>query len=348
MCPAPQFQVAQIFNLLYRRFLICSTLKWLALLLGTTLLQIRAPAETISENFASDPFSRGWSIFGDTNLFHWRMLEQNLAVTWDSSRPNSYFYRPLGTILARDDTFALAFDLELFDVAGGVNPNKPSTFQLAIGFLNLVHATRTNFFRGNGFFSPNLVEFDFFPDTGFGPTVWPAIWSTNSSLNYNGPGDYAILNLPLGVPMRVTMTFSNQILLTCITTNGVGLAPCLAVPLSPTFTDFRVGCFAVESFNDAGQDPQYGGSLLAHGVVDNILISVPPPPVSALAARQINSKWQVDFVSRSNWIYQVERSTNLLGWAPLAGPVVGGGPRSVPDTNSASVRAFYRVNAFRP
>src|SRR4030095_6344194 len=107
------------------------------------------------ENFASDPALRGWQITGDASLFRGDASAENLAVTWDSSHPNSYFYRPLGTILSKDDTFALAFDLELFDVAGGFNPNKPSTFQLAIGFLNLVHATRTNFFRGNGFFSPN-------------------------------------------------------------------------------------------------------------------------------------------------------------------------------------------------
>jgi hypothetical protein len=137
-------------------------------------------------------------------------------------------------------------------------------------------------------------------------------------------------------------------LLTCITTNGVNIAPCLAVQLSPSFTDFRAGCFAVESFSDAGQDPQYGGSLLAHGTIDNILISVPSSPVSSLEARLVDNRCQVDFVSRTNWVYFVERSTNLFEWAAFAGPLTGGGLRTVQDTNSGAVRAFYRVNASRP
>src|SRR5439155_11928540 len=157
--------------------------------------------------------------------------------------------------------FSLAFDLELMDIAGGVDPNKPSTFELALGFLNLVDAAKPNFFRGNGAESPNLVEFDFFPDTGFGPTIWPSMWSTNSRLNYNGAGDYSILPLPTGISMRLTMSYtaSNATLATSITTNGVPIGTLNNVKLSPSFTDFRTGAFAIESYSDAGQDPRLGG-----------------------------------------------------------------------------------------
>ncbi len=152
----------------YARFLKVLVLAAIWLMAAAT-----GRAATLTENFATNPLGRGWQMFGDTNLFLWNAADQNLSVTWDSSRPNSYFYLPLGTILNRQDDFGLELDLKLTDIAGGVDPNKPSTFELAFGWINLLDATKTNFFRGNPSGSPNLVELDFFPNTGFGPTVWP-------------------------------------------------------------------------------------------------------------------------------------------------------------------------------
>src|SRR4029077_5471824 len=86
---------------------------------------ISSGAATITEDFATNPLGRDWRIFGDSNLFTFNLTNQNLSVIWDSSRSNSYYYLPLRTILSRMDDFALALDLELIDVAAGVNPNKP-------------------------------------------------------------------------------------------------------------------------------------------------------------------------------------------------------------------------------
>ena len=142
------------------------------LLLTALLMAARGStrAATITEDFATDPRTRGWTLFGDSTLFVWNAASDNVSVTWDSSRTNSYFYLPLGTILPRADDFSLALDLKISDIAAGVT--KPSTFELAFGFLNLVDATKTNFFRGNGLDSPNLVEFDYFPAAGnISPTI---------------------------------------------------------------------------------------------------------------------------------------------------------------------------------
>src|SRR5947199_237719 len=81
-------------------------------------------ATTITENFTSDPLQNGWKMFGDTSLFQWDSTNHNLAVTWDSARTNSYFYHPLGTILARDDDFTIEFDLRLNDIISGNEPGK--------------------------------------------------------------------------------------------------------------------------------------------------------------------------------------------------------------------------------
>src|SRR5437868_12322529 len=92
-------------------------------------------AAMITEDFTKDPVAHGWRIFGDTNLFAWNATNHNLNVTWDSSRTNSYWYLPLGTILNRYDDFSIGLDLRLNDVATGANSSKPSTFELAFGFL---------------------------------------------------------------------------------------------------------------------------------------------------------------------------------------------------------------------
>src|SRR5690349_6559503 len=75
---------------------------------------------TFVESFPTDPLQRGWRVFGNTNLFSWNAANQNLQVTWDSSHTNSYFYIPIGTILARSDDFSMSLTLRLDDASSGV------------------------------------------------------------------------------------------------------------------------------------------------------------------------------------------------------------------------------------
>ena len=82
----------------------------------------------------------------------WIPASQALEVTWDSTKPNSYFYRPLGNILAKNDDFALRFDLRLDSILAGANPDKPSTFQIAAGFLNVSAATNATFSLADAIF----------------------------------------------------------------------------------------------------------------------------------------------------------------------------------------------------
>jgi hypothetical protein len=307
---------------------------------------------TISDDFSSDPSLRGWRVFGSSNLFSWDSIHKRISVTWDSSQPNGYYYVPLGTILTRLDDFSMAFDLELNDAQAGIDPAKSSTFELAAGMLNLVDATRTNFYRGNGHASPNLVEFDYFPDADpISATVWPSIWSTNSTLNYSGSSDYTVMELPLGVVMRVTMNYtaSNRTLTTSILTNGTPVAAVGAVQLSSTFTDFRVGCFAIESYSGAGQDPQFGGSLLAHGWIGNVLVTVPDPPVKNISGKFVSGQWQASFLSRNSWLYRLERTIDLKSWAAVTALTNGtGAAMTLVDTNRTMASGFYRVSAQLP
>jgi len=320
---------------------------------GLSLLSA-ARAAAITENFATDPLKNGWQVFGDTNLFRWDPVNRVLDVTWDSSRPNSYFYHPLGTILGTNDDFSMSFDLVLNDYAIGVNPDAPSSFELAAGLLNYSEATGTNFLRGAYPTQPDLAEFDFFqwddvqpyPETN---SVWPTFVDSGNDFYYNSAGSYGVVELPTNMVMRVTMNYTaaDQMCVLTITTNGdAAVAPVVVVFTAPHvyFGDYHLDAFAVESYSDA----ESGGSLLAHGTIGNVVLEAPRPPVTYLRPALLHGVERVRFASRTNWNYILQSSADLQTWAPAASPVAGtGGYLILQDTNSPKQQQFYRVNAVR-
>jgi hypothetical protein len=304
-------------------------------------------AVTIVEDFSTNPLQDGWQVFGDTNLFCWNSTSRNLQVTWDSSQPNTYFYHPLGTILTRDDDFSLAFDLQLTNAsASGYG------FELAIGFLNLAEATSTNFNRSTGANSPDLVELTYFPDVGWGPTVWPVFADTNSDFNWNSASDYAIYAPNLGDWYHIVMTYtaSNLTMVTTMTnfeqTSGVTIIdPVDLTSTNSPFTDFRVNTVSINSYQDDG----WGDSISAQGVLGNFVITVPPPPIQNLTGACSNGVWQAQFCSRSNWLYVLERTSDFQSWTNIC-PVTCGNATNLclQDPNPPANKAFYRLSASRP
>lgn len=309
-----------------------------------------AEAATVSEDFAVDPETRGWRMHGATNLFAWNAADNHLEVTWDSSRANSYFYLPLGNVLATNDDFGLELDLRLDDIAVGVNPAQPFSFELAFGFTRFVNATNANFRRGAGV-SPtsgprSLVEFDYFPDSGFGATIWPAMVSSNGQFNYRGSGDYVLEELTSNHWYHISMAYtaSNRALATIVLRDDQPFVS-HQTSLIASFSDFRLDTFALCSYSDAGSD----GSLLAHGIVDDIVLTYPDAAPLHLAGGLTNGSWQVTLLTRSNWVYSLERSSNLGEWSQPVAPLPGdGGWLTLIDPNPPAPQGFYRVLAERP
>jgi hypothetical protein len=304
-------------------------------------------AATIQEDFSSNPQSDGWNIFGDTNLFQWDSANQNLDVTWDSSQSNSYFYHPLGTIVAKSDNFGISFDLQLSNLVVGVNPVKPATFELAVGFINQVSATSTNLERGAGINAVhgarNLCEFDYFPDSGYGATISPTLISSNNQYASVFAHPYT---LDPGALFHVMMTYtaSNQTLQTIVTRNGIAFDSTNTV-LGASFSDFRLDWVAISSYSDAGA----GGSLFAQGTMDNFAVTVPPPPVQNLIGSFTNGLWQAQFLSQSNWLYSLQRSTDFQSWTNVSSTTPGNATNLfLPDINPPGAAAFYRISAQRP
>jgi len=323
----------------------------------TTALAANAPAglesrsRILREDFASDPQLRNWISFGASELFRWNQAAQRLDVTWNSGKPNSYFRLPLGTVLTRQDDFSVELDLTLNHISAGGGADKPGTFQIAFGFQKRLDAEKPEFVRGAGDRSPNLVEFNFFPDTGFGPTVWPAVVSSRGRFNYNNAGDFSLFDLPVGVPLRIVLRYasSQETASILVTTNGVPVGPVADAPLSPTFTGFELDTLSISSYSDAGQSPFLPGSILAQGELDNVTVTIPPPPIQDESGAIVDGRWEQTLTSRPGWEYTLEATVDFASWKAVSAPKPGsGGSIRLRDlSESAGSFRFLRVKAVR-
>jgi hypothetical protein len=296
-----------------------------------------ACANTIIEKFSADPSLDGWQIFGDTNLFQWDSVNQNLAVTWDSSQQNSYFYHPLGATLSKTNDFLITFDLRMSDASA------TGFFELSIGLLNFANATSSGFARGTGSDSPNLAEFNYFPDSGegFGSTLSSTMTDTNSTFSFYED----FVGLDVGTTYHVVLIHraGSTFMTGNVYTNGQVYS---SLPVQEAFgnlTDFRLDTLSVSSYTSTN-DP-YGDSLLAHGTVDNLAVAAPLPvgTINAIAAGQ------VQFTSDTNWLYTLQRSVDFQSWTNASISTSGNGTNLfLQDTNTISDKSFYRVRADLP
>ncbi len=310
-----------------------------------------SPAPTIYTDFATDPAAEGWFTIGDASLFHWDAGNGNLRVQWDSSRTNSYYLHALGRTLNRQDDFALSFDLDLDNVAVGVDPAKPFTFEIALGLIQLASATNAAFWRGagvNDVHGPrNLVEFAYFPDSGFGATVSPSVISTDNE--FASQFDLPI-ELGTGSTFNIYLRYTagDQTMRTWLGRNHSDYASIHDVKVPAENADFAVDTVAICSYSDAGQDPDYGGSILADGWVDNLLVQLPPPPFGPLTGHRAAGAYEVTFTGKGGWTYTLERATGLREWAAIATQAATTpGSITITDASPPLHQSFYRVQARR-
>ncbi len=297
-------------------------------------------AATLQEDFSGNPQSDGWKIFGNTNLFQWDATNQNLDVTWDSSQSNSYFYHSLGTIVAKADDFSLSFDLQLSNITWSGSP------ELAVGFFHFSDATNVNFSRPAAD-TPNLFEFDYFPDNGIGQ---PAIVATLTDTNVNATNkkdfyfvyDNQPLNPSIVYHIVLTHTAGQPMINGEVFVEGQ-LYTSLPYTFTGPITDFRIDTVSVSSYSNSGS------SILAQGTVDNLVVTLPPPPMQNLTGSFTNGAWQAQFLSQSNWWYTLQRSADFQAWTNVSSPIPGSATNlMLQDVSPPADRAFYRINAQRP
>ena len=295
-----------------------------------------AHATLVREKFTTDPALDGWQIFGDANLFQWDSTNQNLAVTWDSSQTNSYFYHPLGATFTKADSFCVLFDLNLTDV------DVTGYFELAVGLCNFADATSTNFSRANGA-SPNLFEFDYFPDgpNSYGPSIDATLVDADDNFYFAYDASQPMAN---GVTYQVVLIHraGESGISGIVYTNGQVFT---SLPKVAAYgaDDFRLDTLCISSYTTT--DDIYGDALLAHGTVDNLAFASPLPvdTVNTVAAGTIQ------FSSDTNWLYTLEQTADFQTWSPAAPVVFGDGTNLVLQaTNPPAGKSFYRVRADLP
>jgi len=293
-------------------------------------------AATITENFSADPSQDGWQIFGDTNLFQWDSANQNLAVTWDSSQTNSYFYKPLGRTFTKADNFCVVFDLNLADASA------TGYFQLAVGLCNFAEAASTNFSRAN-FASPDLFEFDYYPDgpDSYGPSIDATLIDSANNLYFAFDDTKPMLT---NTTYRVVLIHraGESAISGEVFTNG---RPFTKFPVAENYgaSDFNLDTLAICNYTTL--DDIYGDSLLAHGTVDNLTFASPLP----VGAIQTTAPGTVRFASDTNWLYTLQRTADFQAWTNVSSATTGNGINLLlQDPNPPPDKFFYRVEADLP
>ena len=323
-------------------------------------------AITIAEDFSANPLSKGWQVLGATNLFRWNPTNSNLEVAWDSRRSNSYFYYPLGAHFTRYDDFSLEFDLRLSDIASGIEPGKTGPLQIGLGFLNLATATSTNFMRGAWGAAPNVAEFAYYASGyyDYGGVIYPSPASAVPSFI---PGTDSYHYAPIFVSVfetelptnqtvhvRLAYTGGDQTARLTLSADGVPLSQLPNLVLNDAWNsqftaadNFHVDTFSISSYSSAGDDYD---SVLAHGTVDNLSITAQLQPITRLTGGwATNGLWQAQFFAHSNWLYTLERSTNLHFWAAASLTAAGNEDLMVlQDAAPPAPGACYRVRAQEP
>ena len=301
------------------------------------------------ERFEEDPRRNGWKTTGSEDQFVWEADSGRLLVHWDSSQPNAWFHRPLGLEIDTRRDFSFSFELELKSIAIGTTPDKPFTFPIAVGLYDRDQAGRADLFRGAGIHPEhglrNVVEWVYFPDSGFGATVSSGMISRDNEWAFQNSFP---LELQVGKRYGVRLSFhaAEGLLSTEMTADGEPFGPIKDVqlpqdgtdPAGAQFSGMRLNALAVFSYHDGGQSPpEFAGSVRATGYVDNLQVDLSPSvsPERIDRIERAADGLRIYYPGQSDRRYWLEHSRYFSTWLPLR-------QRSV-ETSGAGEEFFFQV-----
>ena len=303
-----------------------------------SLITLNSYATTIEEDFSSTPLERGWQISGNHSFIQWNQKAQCMDIMWNSSQTNSFFFYPLKVILTKQENFGFEFDLQVYEAIAGTSPQKPFTFELAIGLVNMTNILSPTFYRGTAASSPNLVEFDYFPDSGYGATVSPIIVSDNNRFfpSFAFPFELSPENI---YHIKLEYQAETKTLSTTVLENNRPTQSIPPIKLPPESSDFFVDAFSISSYSDHGA----GGSIQARGTVDNILIRLPDSPPK-IQGYKSGSQFKLAFTARAGVMNSIEQSTDLKTWKTIF-EIIPDTPRNITAETPCEMSgcAFYRL-----
>ena len=258
------------------------------------------------------------------DAFAWDEAAGNLRVTWDSEQPNGFFHLPLPTTLTDVDDFEMWFDVTLESLGVGFDSGSIYAYEvLSVGFINRGMAFSEEFRRTNASRSPNILEFDYFPDTGFKDTV--AIVAVDSESRYANPSHNFPLTLATAVAHSVSIVYSaeDRTVRTTMTVAGepFGTIKDVVLPTPDRFAGFSFDAFSISVY----QDFTSWGWMTATGTIDNVRLLLPDPPELELEVASAGDSLMVRFEALAGWRFQVQRSEDLGEWTDVGHPVIGVG-----------------------
>jgi len=304
-------------------------------------------AEPFSEDFSKPPEQPGWIRFGEAGLSRWDSAGRHLEFTWDSSRPNSGIAHPLPRVMTDDDDLDFGFDLELLSHEVGVDPARPSTFQIAAGLVRLDAVRSPDYVRGALPGPRDTLEWTWFgAKDPIAASISPTVIPSDGRLPWGYADSFVTLEVGTRYRFDVQYTASDRTLRLRMKTGSEPGPSLESIVLPPEFTGFSVDAFAICSYSAQGQHPLFGGSVLARAVIDNVLVTVPAPPVELI---RIDGK-QVSFRASKGWRYRLEASGDLHEWSVVdtVEPTEDGVVRMFDLRDAVFREQFYRVRAVRP
>jgi len=162
---------------------------------------------TINQNPTSEVLSP-WKFFGNTELIQPpQSSEKSVIFNWNTESANSALFIPIGYKINQQSDFKISTVFELTSLNIEFTPGSFYGFEIAFGLFDSSQVLKDTYIRGSGVDSPDLVEWDYFPDTGFGGTISPTIVDQDSDFfpTFNFP-----IELPIGKDIRVDLVFDSS------------------------------------------------------------------------------------------------------------------------------------------
>ncbi len=257
-----------------------------------------------------------------------------------------FLSRPLGTTLTLADSFTVNFDIQLNDIVFDSDPIFP--MNMAVGLFNYNEATNSGFSRPDGS-TPDLFEFDYFPDNGLGEPNVSALLTDMTVSATNEFDFYFIFDI---LPMEPGTTYHVSL------THAVGAADLSAIVYTngqvyttmpdafpAPMVDFHLDTLSINSYQQDTTFPDICWRMARWAIYRDAAAGRAQPGGHAEQWRLA----QAQFGTYTNWNYTLDRSTNLMAWKNITAAVSGTGDiMTLSDISPPAGKAFYRVRALAP
>ena len=305
-----------------------------ALMLSVVIFSVGVDAEESVFHKTGIPSPGGqpgsWVFRGDSELFSDIKPASDPAgiadypvMRWDSEKQTSSLFFPFGRQLSHEVDFSASVVFQLRSLDIEFDPGSFYGFQLSLGFFNSERVFLESYRRITGSDSPDLVEWDFFPDTGFGATISPTIVDSASQFfpTFNFP-----IDLPVDEDIEVTLEYVSEFReLRSTLRAGEGELRAMETvklpgPDDDSFAGFMVDSFGFTSFRDFDDSGSF--SAEAQIIQTNISWSAGAPSISGhlKPARlswnedQSHLKISIPQAGDTSHLVRLWRSTNMRDW----------------------------------